>query len=144
MIGVILSGHGRFAEGMLSSLDMIAGKSEALEAINFLESESTDDLEKKMLSVIQDFNTKYDGVLICCDLLGGSPFKTAATLSVKQPKISVVAGINLASCLELLFMRLNSTDSSMLADELIAKEANRLLKFVLPAAKEVVESEDGI
>lgn len=144
MIGVILSGHGRFAEGMLSSLDMIAGKSEALEAINFLESESTDDLEKKMLSVIQDFNTKYDGVLICCDLLGGSPFKTAATLSVKQPKISVVAGINLASCLELLFMRLNSTDSSMLADELIAKEANRLLKFVLPATKEVVESEDGI
>lgn len=144
MIGVILSGHGRFAEGMLSSLEMIAGKSEALEAINFLESESTDDLEKKMLSVIQDFTAKYDGVLICCDLLGGSPFKTAATLSVKHPKISVVAGINLASCLELLFMRLNSTDSSVLADELIAKEANRLLKFVLPATKEVVESEDGI
>jgi PTS system N-acetylgalactosamine-specific IIA component len=144
MIGVILSGHGRFAEGMLSSLEMIAGKSEALEAINFLESDSTDDLEQKMLSVIQDYNAKYEGVLVCCDLLGGSPFKTAATLSVQEANVAVVAGINLASCLELMFMRLNSTDVSALADQLIDADANRLLKFVLPAKKEEVESEDGI
>jgi PTS system N-acetylgalactosamine-specific IIA component len=144
MIGVILSGHGRFAEGMLSSLEMIAGKSEAVEAINFLESDSTDDLEKKMLNVIQDYNIKYDGVLVCCDLLGGSPFKTAATLSVQEPNVSVVAGINLASCLELLFMRMNSTDAGALADALINADANRLLKFTLPTKKEEVESEDGI
>lgn len=144
MIGVILSGHGRFAEGMLSSLEMIAGKSEAVEAINFLESDSTDNLEKKMLSVIQDYNAKYEGVLVCCDLLGGSPFKTAATLSVQEPNVSVVAGINLASCLELLFMRMSSTNANELADALINADANRLLKFTLPTKKEEVESEDGI
>lgn len=144
MIGIILSGHGRFAEGMLSSLDMIAGKSEAVEAINFLESDNLDDLELNMLSVIRDFNSKYEGVLVCCDLMGGSPFKTAATLSVQESNVSVVAGINLASCLELLFMRMNSTNASDLADALINAEANRLFKFTLPTQKKEVKSEEGI
>lgn len=144
MIGVILSGHGRFAEGMLSSLEMIAGKSEAVEAINFLESDSTEDLEAKMRKIIQDYNAKYDGVLVCCDLLGGSPFKSAATLSVQEANVSVVAGINLASCLELLFMRMSSTDANELADALINADANRLLKFSLPAKKVEIESEEGI
>lgn len=144
MIGIILSGHGRFAEGMISSLDMIAGKSEAVEAIDFLESDSTDDLEQKMLNVIQEYNAKYDGVLVCCDLLGGSPFKTAATLSVQEANVSVVAGINLASCLELLFMRMSSTNASELADALINADANRLLKFTLPTQKKEGKSEDGI
>ena len=43
MIGIIVTGHGRFSEGMFSSLTMIAGNTEALIGVNFLESESTED-----------------------------------------------------------------------------------------------------
>ena len=87
---------------------------------------------------------KNDGVIIVCDLLGGSPFKSAATLSVKHENISVLAGINLASCLELIFARLNETDALKLADIMLAKDANQLLKFTLPIRVERDGAEDGI
>lgn len=144
MIGVVLTGHGRFAEGMESSLQMIAGKSEALIAVNFLESEGTEELSKHLNEAVDTLMQSCQGVLIACDLLGGSPFKEAATLSVTRPNIGVVAGINLASCLELLFARMASEDASALADNLIALDANRLLKFELPQRKESAEVEDGI
>lgn len=144
MIGVIVTGHGRFSEGMLSSLSMIAGKSDALIGVNFLESESTDDLDKNLLNAYTELRKTCEGVIIVCDLYGGSPFKSAATLSVQQENVSVLAGINLASCLELIFARLMETDAKVLADILIEKDANRLIKFEMPVRAEQNDMEDGI
>ena len=144
MIGAIVTGHGRFSEGMLSSLSMIAGKSDALIGVNFLESESTDDLDKNLLNAYTELRKTCEGVIIVCDLYGGSPFKSAATLSVQQENVSVLAGINLASCLELIFARLMETDAKVLADILIEKDANRLIKFEMPVRAEQNDMEDGI
>ena len=144
MIGVIVTGHGRFSEGMLSSLSMIAGKSDALIGVNFLESESTDDLDKNLLNAYTELRKTCEGVIIVCDLYGGSPFKSAATLSVQQENVSVLAGINLASCLELIFARLMETDAKVLADILIEKDANRLIKFEMPVRAEQNDMEDRI
>lgn len=144
MIGVIVTGHGRFSEGMLSSLSMIAGKSDALIGVNFLESESTDDLDKNLLNAYTELRKTCEGVIIVCDLYGGSPFKSAATLSFQQENVSVLAGINLASCLELIFARLMETDAKVLADILIEKDANRLIKFEMPVRAEQNDMEDGI
>jgi N-acetylgalactosamine PTS system EIIA component len=144
MIGIIITGHGRFSEGMISSLEMIAGKTESLIGVNFLESESTDDLDKHLLESYSELMKTCDGVIIVCDLYGGSPFKSAATLSVSQANISVLAGINLASCLELIFARLAETDASKLADVMLEKKSNQLFKFAFPVRVEKVEMEDGI
>jgi len=144
MIGIIITGHGRFSEGMMSSIEMIAGKAESLIGVNFLESESTDDLDKHLLDAYIELKQKNDGVIIVCDLLGGSPFKSAATLSVKQENVSVLAGINLASCLELIFARINETDALKLADIMLEKDSNQLLKFTMPVRVERDGMEDGI
>ena len=144
MIGVIITGHGRFSEGMMSSLNMIAGQSEALIGVNFLESESTEDLDKNLLNAYHELRKTCEGVIIVCDLFGGSPFKQAATLSVQQENISVLAGINLASCLELIFARLAETDAQVLADAMLEKDSNRLIKFTMSTRKEQVDMEDGI
>jgi len=144
MIGIIVTGHGRFSEGMLSSLTMIAGNTEALIGVNFLESESTEDLDKNLLNAYTELRKTCDGVIIVCDLYGGSPFKSAAMLSVEQENISVLAGINLASCLELIFARLPETSAQTLADIMLEKDTNRLIKFTMPIRVDKTEEEDGI
>lgn len=144
MIGIIVTGHGRFSEGMLSSLTMIAGNTEALIGVNFLESESTEDLDKNLLNAYTELRKTCDGVIIVCDLYGGSPFKSAAMLSVEQENISVLAGINLASCLELIFARLPETSAQTLADIMLEKDTNRLIKFAMPIRVDKTEEEDGI
>lgn len=144
MIGIIVTGHGRFSEGMLSSLNMIAGNTEALLGVNFLESESTEDLDKNLLNAYTELRKTCDGVIIVCDLYGGSPFKSAAILSVEQENVSVLAGINLASCLELIFARLSETNAQTLADVMLEKDTNKLIKFTLPVRTERNEEEDGI
>lgn len=144
MIGIIVTGHGRFSEGMLSSLSMIAGNTEALIGVNFLESESTEDLDKNLLNAYTELRKTCDGVIIVCDLYGGSPFKSAAMLSVEQENISVLAGINLASCLELIFARLPETSAQTLADIMLEKDTNRLIKFTMPIRVDKTEEEDGI
>ena len=144
MIGIIVTGHGRFSEGMLSSLSMIAGNTEALLGVNFLESESTEDLDKNLLNAYTELRKTCEGVIIVCDLYGGSPFKSAAMLSVEQENISVLAGINLASCLELIFARLSETNAQSLADSMLEKDTNRLIKFEIPVRVERNEEEDGI
>jgi len=144
MIGIIVTGHGRFSEGMLSSLSMIAGNTEALIGVNFLESESTEDLDKNLLNAYTELRKTCEGVIIVCDLYGGSPFKSAAMLSVEQENISVLAGINLASCLELIFARLSETNAQTLADSMLEKDTNRLIKFTMPIRVDKTEDEDGI
>lgn len=144
MIGIIVTGHGRFSEGMLSSLSMIAGNTEALLGVNFLESESTEDLDKNLLNAYTELRKTCEGVIIVCDLYGGSPFKSAAMLSVEQENISVLAGINLASCLELIFARLSETNAQSLANSMLEKDTNRLIKFEIPVRVERNEEEDGI
>lgn len=144
MIGIIVTGHGRFSEGMLSSLSMIAGNTEALIGVNFLESESTEDLDKNLLNAYTELRKTCEGAIIVCDLYGGSPFKSAAMLSVEQENVSVLAGINLASCLELIFARLSETNAQSLANSMLEKDTNRLIKFEIPVRVERNEEEDGI
>lgn len=144
MIGIIVTGHGRFSEGMLSSLSMIAGNTEALIGVNFIESESTEDLDKNLLNAYTELRKTCEGVIIVCDLYGGSPFKSAAMLSVEQENVSVLAGINLASCLELIFARLSETNAQSLANSMLEKDTNRLIKFEIPVRVERNEEEEGI
>ena len=77
MIGIILTGHGNFASGLISSVDLIAGKQENVIGIDFTQNDNTKTLEEKMTIAINNFE---NDIIILCDLAGGSPFKTAVTL----------------------------------------------------------------
>lgn len=144
MIGILLTGHGRFSEGLISSLDMIAGPQPALCHVNFLESDSTEQLETAMREAVNRLKSEADGVLIGCDLLGGTPFKVAATLFRDTEGISVVSGINLPAILEALFARVTCVDSHELTQSILASDMIRITEFVLPASSATTEPEEGI
>ena len=108
MNGLIITGHGSFASGLQTSVKLIAGEQLNIEYVDFMESDSTADLEKKLngaLTRLEDL----EGVLFLCDLVGGSPFKTAVTLSVQRPDAAVIGGANLAMIIETAIMKDNLT-----------------------------------
>ena len=96
MIGLIVTGHGHFADGIHTSAQMIAGENEYVRYINFEEGMSTEQLADKLNAAFDGFQA-LDGVVVLSDLPGGSPFKTAVECKFTRPeqKIEVIAGTNL-------------------------------------------------
>ena len=71
MIGFVLTGHGQFAPGLKSAVDMVAGEQPNFEVVPFAGSEAVtfgDDLR----TCIAKMRQACDGVLVFVDLLGGT------------------------------------------------------------------------
>ena len=101
---IVLVGHGHFATGIYSSLQLIAGDQENVEAIDFVEGMSADELKQKILLAISN----EEKVLILSDLLGGTPFKVSSTIMLENPTktMNVLSGLNLAMLMEAVFARM--------------------------------------
>lgn len=144
MNGVIVTGHGCYASGLLSSLKLIAGEQPRVEFVDFLEKDSTDDLQGKIVEKME-LLSDCEGVLFLCDLVGGSPFKTAVTLSACNPsQYAVVGGVNLAMLLEISMAKdlLSLSELTNLAVN-TGKDAVQLFQMQEPA-KLIVEEDGGI
>ena len=102
MVGIILTGHGRFADGLTSSVDLIAGPQKDYVAVNF---------EHEVDELTTDLNAAFDqlqdcdGVIVFTDLQGGSPFKTAVELSVSRENVEIIAGTNLPMLAEVIMAK---------------------------------------
>ena len=146
MIGLIVTGHGHFADVIHASAQMIAGENEFVRYINFEEGMTLEQL-------IDKFNTAYDellscsGVVVLADLPGGSPFKTAVECKFARPeqKIEVIAGANLPMIVTGVSMLDMEDDPRALAEELMETGKDCIVLFELEAATQNDEEEsDGI
>lgn len=108
MIGCILTGHGTFANGLADALSMIAGDQDYFIPVPFIEAGAAS-YPETLASTISDLLDQTDGVLIFCDLLGGTPFNQAMMLFQNYNNVEVVTGTNLPMLLETLSLRLAST-----------------------------------
>ncbi|MGO2696853.1 PTS sugar transporter subunit IIA [Bavariicoccus seileri] len=105
MIGIIVTGHGEFAKGIGQATKMIAGPQEAFEIVPFQEDESIEELRTHLISTVDSLKKETEGLVICVDLMGGSPFKEAINLAKLDDTIEVVVGINLPSLIEAVMLR---------------------------------------
>ncbi|MGT2784482.1 PTS sugar transporter subunit IIA [Streptococcus merionis] len=142
MTKLIIIGHGRFAEGILSSARLIAGEQEKVEAINFLEEMTAEDVKSKLLESIGC----HEQVLVCCDLLGGTPFKVASLVMEEKPdvKMDVLSGLNLAMLLEAIFERELTTTISDLVDKLVTSGRAGIMNWQALKSQETEDFSDGI
>lgn len=99
MTTVIVSGHGNFATGITSSLELILGVPQNYEAIDFVKGSNIEELERKFNDAIEKH--KEDQIIILVDLLSGSPFNIAIKKSMEHENIRVFYGTNLGMLLEL-------------------------------------------
>ncbi|MGT2888058.1 PTS sugar transporter subunit IIA [Streptococcus didelphis] len=127
MIKLIIVAHGNFPSGILSALELIAGKQEEVLAIDFVAGMSTEEL--KLL--IQKDLSAANKVLILTDLLGGSPFNVSSALSMDylDKSIRVLSGLNLAMLMEAVLSRSTVADLDQLADKALAAAHNGILDF---------------
>ena len=84
MIGLVVTGHGHFADGIHTSAQMIAGENDYVRYINFEEGMTPEQLAEKFNAAFDEFKS-CDGVVVLSDLPGGSPFKTAVSASMHAP-----------------------------------------------------------
>ncbi|MGL4664366.1 MAG: PTS fructose transporter subunit IIA, partial [Clostridium butyricum] len=55
MVGIIVSGHGNFASGLLSTLKLIAGEQENVVGIDFIDGQGSDELKNNIKEAINNF-----------------------------------------------------------------------------------------
>ena len=143
MIGLILSGHGHFASGLHTSLNLIAGEPSNVEYVDFEENDTIDTLKEKYYASLKNLN-ECDSILALTDLAGGSPFKTLVEVKTEIEKpMEVIGGTNLPMLLEISMTKDILEDLSSLADSAIEVGKNGVVKFEL-IVREEVECEDGI
>ncbi|HZJ86190.1 MAG TPA: PTS fructose transporter subunit IIA [Erysipelotrichaceae bacterium] len=142
MTGLILAGHGQFAEGMTSSLELIAGAQENYQKVNFpggSSEEFTEDL-KVAINNLSD----CDNIVVLTDITGGTPFQMAAMLTQEHANLRVIGGVNVGLLIEISMVRAFEPDVDALIDMVLDNAKNAIAKFELPAESSDEEDSDGI
>ena len=106
---IVLTGHGNYATGMKSALELIVGPKENVLAFDFLKEESEEQFSLKFKDL--DKNNNY---LFACDLMGGTPYKVVSRLDLNK---EILIGTNLGGLLDTLF-KIDKLQLSELADNL--------------------------
>lgn len=122
MISMIVLGHGHFASGIQYALQQIIGEQENTVFIDFPESKSPAQLKQEILTALEQLNHQH-GVLFCCDILGGSPFRTASLIAQQLPITEVITGTNLQMLIECAMEKDELTFSELV--ELAVSSARR-------------------
>lgn len=104
MIGIIISGHGKFASGISAALELIMGQQESYEVIDFPYGDTIHELETNVRQAIEKLND-CENILVFTDLLSGSPFNVISMESLKDSRIKVIYGTNLGMLVESVLKR---------------------------------------
>ena len=135
---IIVTGHGNYATGVKSMMEMVSGPNENIYYIDFTPKDTDVTLAERFEKIIKD----KSNVLFACDLLGGSPYKEAAKLAFTKKNIKVVAGCNVGAIMDCAF-KLKTLTIDELANNMIESSKKNL--FILDTnIKEEDNITDGI
>lgn len=103
-IAIIIATHGRAAEQLLKTTEMLLGEQDNVGFIDFIPGENTETLIDKYNSQLLRLATTQ-GVIFLTDTWGGSPFNAATRLASEHPDYRVLAGVNIPMLIETLMAR---------------------------------------
>lgn len=126
---MIITGHGQFATGFQSAIELIAGEQKNIAYVDFLENTTTDKLENSLRKAVSKLDGG-NGILFLADLIGGSPFKISAQISRDLEGSGIVGGINLPMILELIVIR-NNQNALYLMEKSVLIGKNGIKKITL-------------
>ncbi|SKA79032.1 PTS system, mannose-specific IIA component/PTS system, fructoselysine and glucoselysine-specific IIA component [Clostridium sp. USBA 49] len=90
---VILASHGKLAQGMKDTLNMIVGNLETVQAFSSYRDEEKN-IKESIEKAIKNNYGKND-IYILTDILGGSVNNDVMSLLKDYPKLHIIAGMNL-------------------------------------------------
>lgn len=142
MIGLIVTGHGHFASGLTSSLKLIAGEAKDYVAVDFEETDSVEDLTKKLTDAMDSLK-ECEGIIVLSDLAGGSPFKTSVEVGFPRGNVEVVAGTNLGMLVEINLTRSFMDNVKDVANSAVNVGKDQVVRYEFKPVQQV-EVTDGI
>lgn len=141
MIGIIVTGHGTFADGLTSGIKLLMGEQEAYQAVNFSPEDSIEILTGNLTKAL-DALKDCEGVLMLTDLAGGSPFNVSVRLKLEyEMPIEVVGGTNLPILLDACISRMSITDVGELVEASMAEGKEQTIRYVQEQAQSLDEDE---
>lgn len=128
MVGIVITGHGHFPSGILSAVELVAGKPDQVAGVDFESGQSSADLKEAMAAAVESL--EGDEVLILADLVGGTPFNTAAALKqeISGKRIRLIGGTNMPVVIEAVFSRM-AAGLDDLASMVVAAGTNGVVDF---------------
>ncbi len=135
---ILLASHGHLASGLKSSIDILAGESSGVTAIDAYvdDSDYTAAIREFIDSCAPD-----DEAIIFTDILGGSVFQKVALEQPEQHGVMHVTGMNLAAVMECLLTPEKLTQESV--DEICAAAASQLRRVQVPNEEASDDSGEG-
>lgn len=131
---IVITGHGNYATGMKSALELIAGPKDNVLAFDFLKKESEEQFSLKFKDL-----DKKNNYLFACDLMGGTPYKVVSRLDLNK---EILIGTNLGGLLDTAF-KIDKLSLNELASNLKEASLKSLVNIKDLQIKEV-EVTDGI
>ncbi|MCQ2550492.1 MAG: PTS sugar transporter subunit IIA [Lachnospiraceae bacterium] len=146
MMGIIVTGHGGFANGMKENVKMLAGNDVEVIAVPFTEGMALEELEADLEKAMDQYAAVP--TLVFADLTGGTPYNKAATLSVSRPNIRVFGGSSAAMLMDAAMRNVtgDEVDSlDTLAEEILESGRENMGCFILNVPSvDTMDEEDGI
>lgn len=119
MLGIVITGHGEFSNGIYQAFKMIAGEPYNVTIVPFQDGMAITDFQEQLREKFERFSEQFEGIIVLTDLLGGTPFNNSMILSEQFEKIRVLTGTNLAMVIEGQLMALIESDVDKLAHQLV-------------------------
>ena len=144
MKNIVLVTHGEFATGIVTSLELVYGKSENLETITIHSSETLKEIIKNIQDKITGFNNNLPTVIIT-DIAGGSTTQAALEILSSNENTYLLTGLSLGLLLEVVLADMTDSDeeNKEILREII-ENTRQTINFVNDLSEnEMEESEDG-
>jgi mannose PTS system EIIA component len=103
MIGLVLVTHGKLAVEFRAALEHVVGPQKQIEAVTINPEDDVEERRKDIIAAVKRVDSG-DGVAILTDMFGGTPSNLAISV-MSQPKVEVLAGINLPMLVKLAKVR---------------------------------------
>ncbi|GIO21663.1 PTS sugar transporter subunit IIA [Oceanobacillus sp. J11TS1] len=122
---LLFASHGGLAEGMLDSVEMVTGKHNNIFTISAYKNER-DNLSEQLTTVINQL-AENDELIIVTDIFGGSVNNECMKL-LTDPRIHLIAGLNLPLAIELAIMNGSKASTSQLIENAL-KNTKETIKY---------------
>jgi PTS system mannose-specific IIA component len=106
MVGVVVATHGRLAEELIRTAELVCGPLERCKAVSVGGSE-VEDARAQLAEAIREVDSG-EGVLVLTDMFGGTPANLALTFL--DERLEVVTGVNLPMLMKLSTCRTPGAD----------------------------------
>jgi mannose PTS system EIIA component len=108
MVGVLILTHGKLADGLKNSVEMIMGQNESFNTLGLYEGDDFSEFKENVLEHISLLDTG-EGVLVLVDLFGASPYNSVMfnyqEIKSREKNIRLITGVNLPMVIESLNAR---------------------------------------